>query len=79
MTYTIITVFHPKRRVYDVLVPALPGCHAEGSTKAEAQKRAKEEIRAYMKALKKLGEPKPQDVVTMKVWVARPRRPSNLR
>ena len=42
-------------------VPALPGCVTYGRTLSEAQKMAKDAISAYVKSLRKHGEPVPSD------------------
>lgn len=41
--------------------PSLPGCATQGKTVEEAIKNAKEAVRAYIKALKKAGEPVPPE------------------
>ncbi|OGO43899.1 MAG: hypothetical protein A2137_04820 [Chloroflexi bacterium RBG_16_58_8] len=39
--------------------PALPGCHSQGKTKAEAIANIQEAITGYIASLKKHGEPIP--------------------
>ncbi|KAB2840865.1 type II toxin-antitoxin system HicB family antitoxin [bacterium] len=44
---------------YYVVVPALPGCFSQGKTVEQAMKNAKEAIALHVKALKKNGQPIP--------------------
>ena len=39
--------------------PALPGCHSQGTTKAEAIANIQEAIRGYITSMRKHGEPIP--------------------
>ena len=39
--------------------PALPGCHSQGKTKAEAIANIEEAIRGYIASKRKHGEPLP--------------------
>lgn len=61
-TYSVVIDYDPRERVYNVSVPALPGCFAWGKTKAQAIGRAKEVIRTFLDALADLGEPIPQGI-----------------
>ncbi len=56
MTYTIVLDYDPDEHVYNVSVPALPGCYTWGRSKASAIKHAKEMIRTFLDALIDLGE-----------------------
>ncbi|MEK7872241.1 MAG: type II toxin-antitoxin system HicB family antitoxin [Chloroflexota bacterium] len=47
---------------YIARVPALPGCITQGETLEEAEKMARDAIRAYCSSLKKHGEPFPAGV-----------------
>lgn len=69
MTYTIVLDYDPEEDVYNVSVPALPGCFAWGKTKAQAVKRAKEVIITYLDALADLGEPIPEEAYIERVQV----------
>ena len=40
-------------------VPSLPGCVAQGKTRAEALRNAKEAIEGYIESLKAHGDPVP--------------------
>ena len=44
---------------FDVLVPALPGCHTQAETFEEAVDRAKGCIEGFLESLVKAGEPIP--------------------
>lgn len=59
MTYTVVIDYDPEERVYNVSVPALPGCFTWGKTKPQAVRRAREAIRTFLDALLDLGEPIP--------------------
>jgi antitoxin HicB len=56
--FTIIIERQPEGE-YLVSVPALPGCHTEGSTLEQAREMAADAIRAYCASLLKHGEPIP--------------------
>jgi len=47
---------------YIVRVPALPGCMTQGETLEQAERMARDAIRAYLASLKKHGEPIPAEV-----------------
>lgn len=70
MTYTVVIDYDPEERVYNVSVPALPGCFAWGKTKAQAVIRAKEVIRTFLDALMDLGEPIPEEVGVERITVS---------
>jgi predicted RNase H-like HicB family nuclease len=55
---------------YVVSVPALPGCVSEGDTREEAIDNIREAILAYVEALRKVGEPVPEDVGCETIEVA---------
>jgi predicted RNase H-like HicB family nuclease len=46
---------------YAACVPALPGCHTQGETVAEAERNVKEAIALYLESLAALGEPIPKE------------------
>ena len=46
---------------YTVIVPALPGCVAEGRTREEALANAREAILGFIEGLQKAGEPIPKE------------------
>jgi predicted RNase H-like HicB family nuclease len=48
--------------VYVAQAPALPGCIAQGATRAEALNNAREAIAAYLESLDKHGEPIPPPI-----------------
>ncbi len=53
-----------------VSCPALPGCHSQGKTKAEAIANIEEAIRGYIASKRKHGEPLPKtDVEEVEVAV----------
>lgn len=51
MEYTVIMSYDPDERVYNVSVPALPGCYTWGRTKREAASSAREAIDLYLESL----------------------------
>ena len=59
--YTVILEPDTEGRGYTVLVPALPGCITQGSTREEALSRAREAIAAYIESLEADGEPVPEE------------------
>lgn len=61
MVYTVVLDYDPEERVYNVSVPALPGCFAWGKTRTQALSRAKEVIITYLDALEELGETIPEE------------------
>jgi predicted RNase H-like HicB family nuclease len=61
MRYTIILQPWDDEKGYTVIVPALPGCVTQGSTKAEALANAKEAILCHIEGLKKAGETVPEE------------------
>jgi len=69
MVYTIVLDYDPDEKVYNVSVPALPGCFAWGTTRSQAVERAKEVIATYLDALVDLGEPVPEEVDLERVRV----------
>ena len=46
MKYT--TIIHKSKYGYDIHVPALPGCHSQGSTKKEAVENICDAIVTYL-------------------------------
>jgi len=51
MEYTVVV--HKSRYGYDVHCPALPGCHSQGETQAEAVENIKDAIATYLEMLRK--------------------------
>ena len=43
-----LTIIHKSEYGYDVHVPALPGCHSQGETEAEALENIKDAIFTYL-------------------------------
>lgn len=43
-----LVVIHKSKYGYDVHVPALPGCHSQGATEAEALKNIKDAVLTYL-------------------------------
>lgn len=69
MRYTAVFEREPDGG-YVVSVPALPGCVSEGDTREEAIENIREAILAYVEALRKVGEPVPEDVGCETIEVA---------
>jgi antitoxin HicB len=59
--YRIAIKKDPEEDVYNVSVPALPGCHTFGRTIEEAIDMAKEAIEAYIETFIDLGKEVPTD------------------
>ena len=55
---------------FNVSCPALPGCHSQGRTKAEAIANISEAIRGYIASLRKHGEPIPSITEVQEVEIA---------
>jgi len=60
LTYTV-KIERAEEGGYNVVVPALPGCHTQADTYAEALVRAEEAILCYVEGLQKLGKPIPEE------------------
>lgn len=60
LTYTV-HVEPAEEGGYNVFVPALPGCHTQARTYAEAIGNAREAIQVYLESLAKDGLPIPQE------------------
>jgi len=58
-TYRII--IEPDGKYFHAYVPALPGCHTFGKSLADAKKRIREAILAYLGSLRKDGLSAPTD------------------
>ncbi|HEX5758275.1 MAG TPA: type II toxin-antitoxin system HicB family antitoxin [Thermoanaerobaculia bacterium] len=56
--------------VFVAQVPSLPGCVAQGVTRAEALSNVREAIEAYLESLKAHGEPIPPPIEEEVVEVA---------
>lgn len=73
--YTIILHPRPEEGGYSVIVPALPGCFAQGETIEECLERAKEAIALHIEGLIEEGLPVPGDehpqVLTVQVQIPR--------
>jgi predicted RNase H-like HicB family nuclease len=63
LRYNLVLRPEPKGG-FTVIVPALPGCVTYGRTLVEAQKMARDAIRAYVASLRKHGEKIPSDTDT---------------
>jgi predicted RNase H-like HicB family nuclease len=46
---------------FSASVPALPGCHSQGDTRADAMANIREAIELYVEALRDAGEPVPTE------------------
>ncbi|MPZ15687.1 MAG: hypothetical protein GEU73_14910 [Chloroflexi bacterium] len=63
MEYTVVLTEDPDEPgVYNVEVPALPGCFTFGTGREEALAMAREAIHLYVETLRSEGEPVPEDV-----------------
>lgn len=56
--------------VFNVTVPALPGCHTWGKGKRQALIRAKEAIELYIESLTAHQDPIPSEAETAQIKVA---------
>lgn len=61
MKYTVVLEPDEEGQGYTVRVPALPGCLTEGRTREEALDNAREAIAGFIEALKRAGEPVPEE------------------
>lgn len=61
MNYTVVLAYDAKERVYNVSVPALPGCFTWGRTQRQALSRAKEAVQGYLEVLEEAGDPIPKE------------------
>lgn len=61
LDYTVVLAYDSAERVYNVTVPALPGCFTWGRTKRQALSRAKEAIEGYLEVLRDAGDPIPKE------------------
>ncbi len=59
MKYTIVLQPWDDSDGYTVIVPSLPGCITQGSTKEEAIANAREAIQCHIEGLKKAGDTVP--------------------
>ncbi len=64
MQYTIVLCPWEDGQGYTVVVPSLPGCITEGTTKDEALANAKEAILCHLEGLRKAGESIPSEEIT---------------
>ena len=64
--YTVV-LYRDEDGVYNVEVPALPGCLTYGDTVPEALHNAEEAITGYIASLEKHGEQVPRDVLKAEV------------
>lgn len=70
MKYTIVlTRDEDQPRIYNVSVPALPGCFTWGRGKREAYRNAREAIEVYLESLVAHGEPIPEEVESLALEV----------
>ena len=65
MEFTVILT--PERGVYNVIVPAPPGCYTWGADREEALANAREAIALYLEQLSSEGRPVPSDAETYRV------------
>jgi antitoxin HicB len=70
MIYTVVLDYDPEERVYNVSVPALPGCYTWGKTRAQAVKHAKDAIITFIHALTDLGQSIPEEVDLERVKIS---------
>ena len=56
--------------VFVATCPALPGCVAQGRTRAEATESIREAIEGYLKSLRKRGDPLPPSILEEVIEVA---------
>ena len=61
MRYSVVLEPDEEGRGYTVMVPALPGCITQGRTRDEALANAREAILGFIEALRKAGEPVPEE------------------
>lgn len=62
-TYTVVLVYDEEDKVYNVDVPALPGCNTWGKTKRSAMKNATEAVELYVESLQDCGDPIPREIL----------------
>lgn len=67
--YTVVIDFDPEDRIYNVSVPALPGCYAWGATRAQALRRIREVASVFLQSMQDFGDPIPEEVDTERVRV----------
>jgi predicted RNase H-like HicB family nuclease len=60
MKYEIIIYWSEEDEAFIAEVPELPGCAADGSTKAKALKAAERVAREWIETAKELGRPIPE-------------------
>ena len=65
MQYTIVIERLPKN--YAILVPDLPGCVATGTTREDALREIRQEIRLHIESLRGHGQPVPEPRCTATV------------
>lgn len=63
--YTVVLI--PEEGEYVVMVPALPGCVTQGSTRDEALAMARDAITGYLDSLAQHGEPIPEEVTSPQI------------
>ena len=56
--------------VFVATCPSLPGCVSQGRTRAEAAENIREAIEAYLKSLRKHGDPLPPSILEEVIEVA---------
>jgi predicted RNase H-like HicB family nuclease len=59
MKYEVIIYWSPEDNAFIAEVPELPGCMADGSTKAKALAAAERVAREWIETAKQLGRPIP--------------------
>ena len=69
MVYTITLEWDPEEEVYNVSVPALPGCYTWGYTRREAIANARDAIQGFLEVLREFGDPIPEEADLHRVRV----------
>lgn len=64
-----MVILTPESGVYNVTVPALPGCFTWGADREEALTNAREAIALYLEQLSAEGRPVPSDPETYRVAI----------
>ena len=67
LRYSVLLLPEPEEGGFSVLVPALPGCLTQGETVDEALANAREAIALHVRALRRHGEPIPEEAAAPQV------------
>ncbi|MGP1347028.1 MAG: type II toxin-antitoxin system HicB family antitoxin [Phycisphaerales bacterium] len=57
-----VFVYESEDGFWIATVPSLPGCHSQGSTRAEAMENCREAMELWLEVLAERGEPVPDDI-----------------